>query len=102
MWRGERVYSAGDTDRKPKMTNTRCDIALLPVGGKCTMTVEEAAQAATDIRPQVAAPMHRGAGVIGTHAEAGRHGILCEGIVQMLDSGQPRSSPHPRSKRRAV
>ena len=59
---GERLYFAGDTDRIPEMSSIECDVALLPVGGTYTMDVEEAAQAAADIGPQVAVPMHdRGA-----------------------------------------
>ena len=44
------------------MADIDCDVALLPVGGTYTMDIEQAAQAATDIGPQVAVPMHdRGA-----------------------------------------
>ena len=57
-WRGERLYFAGDTDRIPEMADIECDVALLPIGGTYTMDVEEAAQAATDIGPKVAVPMH--------------------------------------------
>jgi L-ascorbate metabolism protein UlaG (beta-lactamase superfamily) len=59
---GERLYFAGDTDRIPEMASIECDVALLPVGGTYTMDIEEAAQAAADIGPKVAVPMHdRGA-----------------------------------------
>jgi L-ascorbate metabolism protein UlaG (beta-lactamase superfamily) len=59
---GERLYFAGDTDRIPEMVGIECDVALLPVGGTYTMDIEEAAQAAADIGPKVAVPMHdRGA-----------------------------------------
>jgi L-ascorbate metabolism protein UlaG (beta-lactamase superfamily) len=59
---GERLYFAGDTDRIPEMVDIDCDVALLPVGGTYTMDIEEAAQAAADIGPKVAVPMHdRGA-----------------------------------------
>lgn len=59
---GERLYFAGDTDRIPEMADIDCDVALLPVGGTYTMDIEEAAQAAADIGPKVAVPMHdRGA-----------------------------------------
>jgi len=57
-WCGERLYFAGDTDRIPEMADIECDVALLPIGGTYTMDVEEAAQAAADIGPKVAVPMH--------------------------------------------
>jgi L-ascorbate metabolism protein UlaG (beta-lactamase superfamily) len=58
-WRGERLYFAGDTDRIPEMAEVQCDVALLPIGGTYTMGVEQAAQAAADIGPRVAVPMHK-------------------------------------------
>ena len=57
-FQGERLYFAGDTDRIPEMAAIDCDVALLPVGGTYTMDVNEAAQAAADIGPKVAVPMH--------------------------------------------
>jgi L-ascorbate metabolism protein UlaG (beta-lactamase superfamily) len=67
---GERLYFAGDTDLIPEMTGLACDVALLPVSGTYTMTAEEAARAAGVIRPRVAVPMHYGAGVAGSDADA--------------------------------
>ena len=67
---GERLYFAGDTDLIPEMTGLACDVALLPVSGTYTMTAEEAARAAGVIRPRVAVPMHYGAGVAGSEADA--------------------------------
>jgi L-ascorbate metabolism protein UlaG (beta-lactamase superfamily) len=66
----ERLYFAGDTDLIPEMKGVVCDVALLPVSGTYTMTAEEAVQAAGIIRPRVAVPMHYGAGVVGTAADA--------------------------------
>jgi L-ascorbate metabolism protein UlaG (beta-lactamase superfamily) len=57
-WQGERLYFAGDTDRIPEMADIDCDVALLPIGGTYTMDAQEAAQAAGDIGPKVAVPMH--------------------------------------------
>jgi L-ascorbate metabolism protein UlaG (beta-lactamase superfamily) len=67
---GERLYFAGDTDVIPEMKSIRCDIALLPVSGKYTMDADQAVQAAGILRPKVAVPMHFGAGVAGTAADA--------------------------------
>lgn len=53
-----RIYHAGDTDRIPEMKGYKCDVALLPIGGKYTMNIEEAVQAALDIKPKVVIPIH--------------------------------------------
>jgi len=66
---GKRIYIAGDTDRIPEMKEIKADIALLPVGGTYTMTAEEAARAALDIKPEVAIPMHWGS-IVGTRDDA--------------------------------
>lgn len=60
---GRRIYHTGDTDLIPEMGTVRADVALLPVSGIYVMTVEEAVEAADLIRPQVAVPMHVGAGI---------------------------------------
>jgi L-ascorbate metabolism protein UlaG (beta-lactamase superfamily) len=77
----ESIYFAGDTDHIPEMADIECDIALLPVSGTYVMTAEEAAQAAEAIRPQVAVPMHYGAGVAGTASDAQRFEALYDGEV---------------------
>lgn len=81
---GERLYFAGDTDHIPEMAQIRCDVALLPVSGTYVMTAEEAAQAAQVISPQVAVPMHYGAGVVGTVSDAERFRSLYSGQVVIL------------------
>ncbi len=68
---GHRIYIAGDTDYIPEMNGFRADIALLPVSGTYVMTAEEAAQAALDIKPEIAVPMHYGS-VVGTREDAAR------------------------------
>ncbi|MBU4260865.1 MAG: MBL fold metallo-hydrolase [Proteobacteria bacterium] len=68
---GVRIYHAGDTDRIPEMANYQADIALLPVSGTYVMTADEAAQAALDINPKVAIPMHFGA-IVGEQSDAER------------------------------
>lgn len=74
---GTRLYFAGDTDLIPEMDQIRCDIALLPVSGTYVMTAEEAARAAGRIQPKIAIPMHYGAGVAGSEADARRFQELC-------------------------
>jgi len=65
-----RIYHAGDTDHIPEMNKlSNIDIALLPVSGTYVMTAHEAAQAALDIQPKVAIPMHYGS-IVGTVHDA--------------------------------
>ena len=56
---GKRLYVAGDTDGIPEMENIKnIDIAFLPVGRRTVMAPEEAARAASIIKPKVAIPVH--------------------------------------------
>lgn len=82
----ECLYFAGDTDQIPEMAEIDCDVALLPVSGTYVMTAEEAAQAAATIDPQVAVPMHYGAGIVGTNEDAERFRELYGGEVRILDA----------------
>ena len=82
------VYHAGDTDVIPEMhkltgynqKNSKF-VALLPIGGRFTMTPEEAAKAASIIKPSLAIPMHYGS-IVGTREDAEEFVQLCkeEGI----------------------
>ncbi|MEK6858628.1 MAG: MBL fold metallo-hydrolase [Nanoarchaeota archaeon] len=78
------IYHAGDTDVIPEMHKLTGHgkqgnrfIALLPVSGTYVMTAEEAAEAASLLKPDVAIPMHYGAGVVGTVDDARRFVELC-------------------------
>lgn len=82
------IYHAGDTDIIPEMQKLtgykqpdKEFIALLPVGGRFTMSAEEAAEAATVIKPTLAIPMHWGA-IVGSEDDAKEFVDLCkdEGI----------------------
>ena len=75
---GTTIYHAGDSDIIPEMKEIKCDIALLPVSGKFTMTAEEAARAAEIIHSDLAIPMHYGT-LIGTKEDAERFVSLCDG-----------------------
>ena len=58
---GRSVYHAGDTERIPEMKDLakrNITVALLPCGGTYTMDMEEATDAAMDIRPEIVVPMH--------------------------------------------
>jgi len=56
---GKRIYHAGDTDYIDQMgVMGDIDVALLPCDGTYTMDVEEASEAAIEIEPATAIPMH--------------------------------------------
>lgn len=82
---GERIYLAGDTDYIPEMKTFRADIALLPVSGTYVMTADEAVQAALDIKPKIAIPMHYGS-IVGTLDDAKKFSEKLKGkiVVEIL------------------
>lgn len=57
------IYYAGDTQIIPEMAQIRPDIALLPIDGRGTLTVSEAAQVAQQMRPKWVIPYNWGASV---------------------------------------
>ncbi len=78
------IYHSGDTDVIPEMKNLTGYnkegvelVALLPVGGRFTMSAEEAAEAVEIINPDLAIPMHYNS-VIGTLDDAKEFKELCE------------------------
>lgn len=79
-----RIYIAGDTDHIPEMKSFKdVDVALLPVSGTYVMTAEEAAQAALDIKPKVAIPMHY-ASIVGSEEDAKRFAELLKGKIEVI------------------
>ncbi|MDP4039162.1 MAG: MBL fold metallo-hydrolase [Candidatus Pacearchaeota archaeon] len=79
------IYHAGDTDYIPEMQKLsgygkhgNKFVVLLPVSGKYVMDSEEAVDAASIMSPDVAVPMHYGAGVAGTIEDAKRFVELCK------------------------
>jgi len=89
---GIAIYHAGDTDLIPEMQKLTGHqegnfIALLPIGGRFTMTAEEASEAAKLIKPSLAIPMHYGS-IVGTEEDAKEFVELCKekGVnAQILD-----------------
>lgn len=80
---GTIIYHAGDTDFIPEMQKLtgyqqpgKEFIALLPIGGRLTMTVEEAIEAVKLIKPSLAIPMHYGS-IVGTDEDAKEFVRLC-------------------------
>lgn len=56
----KRVYVAGDCDINNDNKRIKCDIALVPVGGKYTMDYKQAAELINIIKPEIAIPTHYG------------------------------------------
>ncbi|MEK6854862.1 MAG: MBL fold metallo-hydrolase [Nanoarchaeota archaeon] len=78
------IYHAGDTDKIPEMNKLtgygkhgNSFITLLPVSGTYVMDAEEAAEVASILSPEIAIPMHYGAGVAGTKEDAEKFLKLC-------------------------
>lgn len=78
------VYFAGDTDLIPEMQKLtghkqpdKTFVAVLPIGGRFTMNVEEAVEAVKLIQPSLAIPMHYGT-IIGTNEDAEEFVNLCK------------------------
>jgi len=78
------IYHAGDTDFIPDMQKLtgyaqpgKEFIALLPIGGRFTMTVDEAVEAAKLIKPNIAIPMHYGS-IVGSDDDAKEFVRLCK------------------------
>jgi L-ascorbate metabolism protein UlaG (beta-lactamase superfamily) len=80
---GHRIYIAGDTDHIPEMKDFRVDIALLPVSGTYVMTADEAVQAAIDINPDIAIPMHYGS-IVGDKSDAERFAEKLQGKIVVV------------------
>lgn len=58
---GKKIYHAGDTDFTPEMKSLdklEIDVAMMPMGGKFTMDVEEMIEAANTIAAKITIPMH--------------------------------------------
>lgn len=77
-----RIYHAGDTDHIPEMKDLNVDIALLPVSGTYVMTADEAVEAALEINPGVAVPMHYGT-IVGDSSDADTFRAKLEGKVNV-------------------
>jgi len=78
------VYHSGDSDLIPEMQKLtgykqpgKDFVALLPIGGRFTMNVEEAVEAAKLIKPTLAIPMHWGS-IVGSEDDAREFKEICE------------------------
>jgi len=78
------LYHAGDTDFIPEMQKLtgykqpgKKFVALLPIGGRFTMSVEEAFEAVKLIKPSLTIPMHWGS-IVGSDEDAKEFAELCK------------------------
>jgi L-ascorbate metabolism protein UlaG (beta-lactamase superfamily) len=78
-----RVYVAGDTDGLDENCSISCDIALVPVGGKYTMDVREAATFVNALRPAVAIPEHYGT-VAGSPSDGKAFAALVDPSIEVV------------------
>lgn len=74
-----RYYVAGDTDMTPENQDIKCDVALVPVGGKFTMDYREAAKLVNHMNPKLAVPTHYGT-IVGSSDDGNR-------FAELVDSG---------------
>ena len=66
---GQRIYIAGDTDMNRDNQDMKCDVALVPIGGKFTMDAKKAAEFINTIQPSIAIPTHYGS-IVGKKEDA--------------------------------
>lgn len=79
---GRRIYVAGDTDLNEDNKKIKCDIALVPIGGKFTMDAKEAARLINIIKPETVIPTHYG-GIVGSEADAEKFASLVEPPIKV-------------------
>jgi L-ascorbate metabolism protein UlaG (beta-lactamase superfamily) len=81
------IYFAGDTGLIPEMNNLRADIAILPIGGRQTMGVEDAAEAVRILRPRWVIPSHWGTASEGgtvVDVKAFARSLELEGLAELV------------------
>lgn len=77
-----RYYVAGDTDMTPENQDIKCDVALIPVGGKYTMDCKEAAKLVNRMEPKLAIPTHYGT-VVGSRDDGKRFAELVDSRIEV-------------------
>ena len=85
---GTRIYVCGDMDATPEAKAVKCDIVLVPIGGKYTMDPKEAAAFVNGLKPQIAIPTHYGS-IVGDKADGEAFAKLVDpSIKTVLKLGQ--------------
>lgn len=77
-----RYYVAGDTDMTPENQDIKCDVALVPIGGKFTMDYREAAKLINHMLPKLAIPTHYGT-VVGSPDDGKRFAELVNSGIEV-------------------
>ena len=78
-------YVAGDTDLNEDNIKVKCDIALIPIGGKYTMDVSEAAELVKTIEPKTVIPTHYGS-IVGDLEDGKRlKDILSDTNIEVIE-----------------
>ena len=80
---GRVYYVAGDTDAVKELLEIRCDVALVPIGGKFTMNAREAAGMVNKIKPKAAIPTHYGS-IVGKPQDADTFRKMIDREVQVV------------------
>lgn len=80
---GRIYYVAGDTDAVKELQEIRCDVALVPIGGKFTMNAPEAAGMVNKIKPKAAIPTHYGS-IVGKLQDADTFRKMIDREVQVV------------------
>ena len=80
---GITYYAAGDTDALDELRDVKCDIAMVPIGGTYTMTVEEAAPLVNAIAPKIAIPIHYGS-IVGKKEDADTFKNLIDSSIEVV------------------
>lgn len=75
------IYYAGDTQIIPEMSLLHPDIAILPIAGKGTLTVEEAVEVVKFMRPRWVIPYNWDA---STQSDARRFKMLVSGRAEVI------------------
>lgn len=74
------VYVAGDTDSVREVSAVKCDIALIPIGGKYTFDFKKAAEAVNLMKPGIVIPTHYGS-IVGSPKDGEKFAKLVDGGI---------------------
>lgn len=80
---GTRIYVCGDMDAIPEGKAVNCDIVLVPIGGKFTMNVKEAASFVNEMKPKIAIPTHYGS-IVGKKEDGQEFARLVDNDIQVV------------------
>ena len=57
---GKTYYALGDTDATPEAAGVKAEVVFIPIGGKYTMDVTQAAEFINENQPELVVPIHYG------------------------------------------